>query len=176
MEVTGVAWHPIDKNTVLTSSLDGSLRIWDLLGESTFGNLCSKHVLKIRGVTGQNRVGATSCCYTPNGEWVTERERGNADLIWPDLWHDLTVLYFVYWTIRFFTYWIYIPHTLLNFLLHPPYLYSSTGLRMIGGANDGSIHIWQERKSYSKPDLLIRLAHTVGSLVTCVTVSPNGYV
>ena len=68
MEVTGVAWHPIDKNTVLTSSLDGSLRVWDLLGESTFGNLCSKHVLKIRGVTGQNRVGATSCCYTPNGE------------------------------------------------------------------------------------------------------------
>lgn len=44
MEVTGVQWHPIDKNTVLTSSLDGSVRIWDLLGESTFGNLCSKHV------------------------------------------------------------------------------------------------------------------------------------
>ena len=47
MEVTGVAWHPIDKNTVLTSSLDGSVRIWDLLGESTFGNLCSKHVSSI---------------------------------------------------------------------------------------------------------------------------------
>lgn len=47
MEVTGVAWHPIDKNTVLTSSLDGSVRIWDLLGESTFGNLCSKHVRNI---------------------------------------------------------------------------------------------------------------------------------
>jgi WD40 repeat protein len=46
MEVTGVAWHPIDKNIVLTSSLDGSVRIWDLLGESTFGNLCSKHVRK----------------------------------------------------------------------------------------------------------------------------------
>ena len=46
MEVTGVAWHPIDKNLVLTSSLDGSVRIWDLLGESTFGNLCSKHVRK----------------------------------------------------------------------------------------------------------------------------------
>ena len=44
MEVTGVQWHPIDKNIVLTSSLDGSVRIWDLLGESTFGNLCSKHV------------------------------------------------------------------------------------------------------------------------------------
>lgn len=27
-------------------------------------------VLKIRGATGQNRVGATSCCYTPNGKHV----------------------------------------------------------------------------------------------------------
>jgi WD40 repeat protein len=49
-----------------------------------------------------------------------------------------------------------------------------TGLRMVGGANDGSIHIWQERKVYSKPDLLIRLAHTVGSLVTSVLTSSTG--
>ena len=48
MEVTGVAWHPADKNIVLTSSLDGSVRVWDLTGETTLGNLCSKHVLKIR--------------------------------------------------------------------------------------------------------------------------------
>lgn len=50
------------------------------------------------------------------------------------------------------------------------------GLRMIGGANDGSIHIWQERKVYSKPDLLIRLAHPVGSLVTSVLTSSTGLV
>ena len=37
MEVTGVQWHPADKDSVLTSSLDGSLRIWNLLGEALFG-------------------------------------------------------------------------------------------------------------------------------------------
>ena len=52
----------------------------------------------------------------------------------------------------------------------------SEGLRMVGGANDGSIHVWQERKVYSKPDLLIRLAHPQGAVVTCVIVSPNGFV
>ena len=37
MEVTDCAWHPNQKDTVLTSSLDGSLRLWDLLGEAAFG-------------------------------------------------------------------------------------------------------------------------------------------
>lgn len=47
---------------------------------------------------------------------------------------------------------------------------------MIGGANDGSIHIWQERKVYSKPDLLIRTAHPIGTLVTSVMTSSTGWV
>ncbi len=132
-------WHPSEKSTVLTSSIDGSVRIWvscmgsaegfacllirwlrsypkksafhllssnplfllltnlippkipkraiskitaslhhplvaaspqDLLGDATFGRLNCKTVLKIRGVTGQNRVGAMSCCYSP-GEMRT---------------------------------------------------------------------------------------------------------
>lgn len=67
MEVTGVQWHPSDKNTVLTSGLDGSLRVWDLLGEAHFGHLINKHVLKVRAATGQGRLGATACCYSPNG-------------------------------------------------------------------------------------------------------------
>lgn len=45
---------------------------------------------------------------------------------------------------------------------------------MIGGANDGSIHIWQERKVYSKPDLLMRTAHPIGTLVTSVMTSSTG--
>jgi WD40 repeat protein len=52
----------------MTSSLDGSVRLWDLLGEAAFGNLVNKHVLKIRGLTGQSRVGATACCFSPDGE------------------------------------------------------------------------------------------------------------
>ena len=68
MEVMGVQWHPIEKNIVLTCSLDGTLRSWDLLGDKTMGGLMNKHVFKLRGVTaGQNRVAATSCCYSHDG-------------------------------------------------------------------------------------------------------------
>eukprot|EP00607_Mallomonas_marina_P001345 CAMPEP_0182438536 /NCGR_PEP_ID=MMETSP1167-20130531/85832_1 /TAXON_ID=2988 /ORGANISM="Mallomonas Sp, Strain CCMP3275" /LENGTH=650 /DNA_ID=CAMNT_0024631947 /DNA_START=87 /DNA_END=2039 /DNA_ORIENTATION=- len=70
MEVTGVQWHPSLSLSLLTSSLDGSLRIWNLEGEALFGNLKSEHVLKIKGKTGQMRVGATSCCYSPDGTMV----------------------------------------------------------------------------------------------------------
>lgn len=97
MEVTCVQWHPTDKNTIISSSIDGSVRVWDLLGDATFGKLCNKHVLKIRGVTGTNRVGAMSCCYAPNG------------------------------------------------------------LKIIGGASDGTVHIWNHKKVYSKADVILRL-------------------
>jgi WD40 repeat protein len=34
--------------------------------------------------------------------------------------------------------------------------FSSDGNKMIGGAADGSIHIWNVRKVYSRPDIVIR--------------------
>ncbi len=67
MEVMGVQWHPSEKNTILSASLDGSLRLWDLLGEAHFGALVSKHVLKLRAISGQGRLGATACCFSPSG-------------------------------------------------------------------------------------------------------------
>ena len=67
MEVTGVQWHPTEKEIVLTCSLDGTLRVWDLLGETTFGTLVNKYVLKVRGLNGANRLGLNSCCYSPSG-------------------------------------------------------------------------------------------------------------
>jgi WD40 repeat protein len=70
MEVSCVRWHPTEKNIVMTASLDGSVRLWDLLGEAAFGNLVNKHVLKIRGLTGQSRVGATACCFSPDGKFI----------------------------------------------------------------------------------------------------------
>ena len=112
MEVTGCHFHPSDKNVLMTSGLDGAVRIWDLLGEAAFGQLMNKSVLKIRGVTGQNRVGATSCCYSPNG------------------------------------------------------------LKLVGGAADGSIHIWNNKKIFSsKADLILRHAALANKSVTCVTIS-----
>lgn len=96
METTGCQWHPTDKNFILTSGLDGALRIWDLRGEASFGNLINKHVLKIRPKTGQNmiRLGATSCCYSRDGTraiagvtdgtihiWFTHSHYNKADII-----------------------------------------------------------------------------------------------
>eukprot|EP01034_Spumella_vulgaris_P022608 gene22608-28744_t len=110
METTGIQWHPSDKNIILTSSLDGSLRIWDLLGEASFGNLMNKHVLKIRGATGQLRVGATCCCYSPDG------------------------------------------------------------LRMVGGASDGTIHIWNHKKLYTRADIILKPVETATLRKPCGVV------
>lgn len=73
MEVTGILWHPSQKDTVFTSSLDGTGRIWDLNGEKTFGNLINRHVLKIRSLTAsaasQTRIGATCCHISSNSKY-----------------------------------------------------------------------------------------------------------
>lgn len=82
MEVTGAQWHPVDKDMVLTSSLDGSLRMWHLLGEALFGKLMCKHVLKVRGETGQTRLGATACCFAPDASLVVAGAADGSVQIW----------------------------------------------------------------------------------------------
>jgi WD40 repeat protein len=95
MEVTCCQWHPTQKDTILTASLDGSVRIWDLLGLAHFGDLTSKHVLKLKGQAAtQTRLGATACCFTPTGNriigagsdgcvyiWFEKKTYGRADII-----------------------------------------------------------------------------------------------
>lgn len=70
MEVTAVQWHPSEKNTVITGSLDGTVRIWDILGEAAFGNLINRHVLKVKAKPGQGRLGVSSCGYSHGGARV----------------------------------------------------------------------------------------------------------
>jgi WD40 repeat protein len=64
--------------------------------ECTFGKLINKNVLKIQSKNGQNRIAATCCCYSPDGN------------------------------------------------------------KHIAGAADGSIHIWNVKKQYFRPDIVIR--------------------
>lgn len=85
MSVTCVQWHPVEKNLIVTSSLDGTVRLWDLLGEAAFGNLINIFVLKPTqdksivsaistahghgsggGVSGAiTRTAVTSCVFSP---------------------------------------------------------------------------------------------------------------
>ena len=60
--VTGIAWHPRDNEMLLTSSLDGSLRTWNLNGRKHFDALICNQVIKARDENGR-RVGITSSCY-----------------------------------------------------------------------------------------------------------------
>jgi WD repeat-containing protein 70 len=42
--VTAAQWHPTEKQTVMTASLDGTVRLWDLEGPRSFDRLTCKTV------------------------------------------------------------------------------------------------------------------------------------
>lgn len=60
---SGGAWHPIDKGTGLTSSEDGTLRVWDLW------SLEQKTVIKPT-LTRPGRVPVTCCGWSPEGKLI----------------------------------------------------------------------------------------------------------
>eukprot|EP00615_Pteridomonas_danica_P010492 CAMPEP_0114369954 /NCGR_PEP_ID=MMETSP0101-20121206/32095_1 /TAXON_ID=38822 ORGANISM="Pteridomonas danica, Strain PT" /NCGR_SAMPLE_ID=MMETSP0101 /ASSEMBLY_ACC=CAM_ASM_000211 /LENGTH=656 /DNA_ID=CAMNT_0001521137 /DNA_START=116 /DNA_END=2086 /DNA_ORIENTATION=- len=68
--VTGGCWHPLEKDQVLTCSSDATLRIWDLNGPTALeGRLICQDIYKVKNQRG-TRVGATTCCYEPDGEMI----------------------------------------------------------------------------------------------------------
>jgi hypothetical protein len=64
--VTGVDWHPLERDTVLTSSNDGSARLWNLNGKTQFHFLVCDKVYRAKNVKGQ-RVGVTAVAFHPGG-------------------------------------------------------------------------------------------------------------
>lgn len=64
--VTGVSWHPLERDVVLTSSLDGSARIWNLNGKTQFKMLVCDKVYRGKNARGQ-KVAVTSVAFHPGG-------------------------------------------------------------------------------------------------------------
>jgi len=73
MACTSGQWHPHDRNTVLTASEDGTLRLWDITHVSSqggaAGSKCQTAVIKpVSSKPG--RVAVTACCWSPDGHIV----------------------------------------------------------------------------------------------------------
>lgn len=64
--VTGVDWHPLDRDIVLTSSMDGSARLWNLNGKTVFHKLMCDKVYRAKNARGQ-RTAVTSVAFHPGG-------------------------------------------------------------------------------------------------------------
>lgn len=67
--VTGGMWHPQHRDEVITSSLDGTVRIWNLQGKRTFDRLINATVLKFKSKKGK-RGAVTTCRYNLDGSLV----------------------------------------------------------------------------------------------------------
>jgi WD repeat-containing protein 70 len=65
-QVTSVDWHPLERDVVLTGSLDGSARLWNLHGKTQFDKLVCDKVFAVKSVKGQ-RTAVTSVAFHPGG-------------------------------------------------------------------------------------------------------------
>ena len=67
--ITATHWHPNIDNNLITSSLDGTCRIWDLNGETSFNELKSIQVIRAKSKKGL-REGICSAMYNPTGNQI----------------------------------------------------------------------------------------------------------
>jgi WD40 repeat protein len=63
--ITLCQWHPNDKNCFLTSSVDGTVRIWDA-GDKWK----QKQVIAVKSKLPGGRTPITSATYSPNGKLI----------------------------------------------------------------------------------------------------------
>ena len=67
--VTATSWHPTKDDLVLSASLDGTCRIWDLNGKRSFDELQSLQVIRAKNKKGI-KVGITSASYNTTGNQI----------------------------------------------------------------------------------------------------------
>ncbi|EQC41201.1 hypothetical protein SDRG_01177 [Saprolegnia diclina VS20] len=63
---SGGSWHPLLKDTMITSGLDGAVRVWKLNGKTSFDKLLNDAVLKLKSRQGK-RTEVTACAYSIDG-------------------------------------------------------------------------------------------------------------
>ena len=67
--LTSISWHPHNGERILTSSVDGTLRLWDMGGKMSLERLTCLRTLKLKGGDGRkSQVGA--CQYNPTGKVI----------------------------------------------------------------------------------------------------------
>lgn len=67
--VTATCWHPTNESLVLSTSLDGTCRIWDLFGRRSFDELQSLQVIRAKNKKGL-KIGITSGSYNTTGNQI----------------------------------------------------------------------------------------------------------
>ena len=65
--VYAACWHPDRNDIVMTASLDGTCRIWDMNGETSFDELQSRDVITAKD-KGNRTIGIQSACYNLDGK------------------------------------------------------------------------------------------------------------
>ena len=73
--VTAVDWHPLDRQIIVTASLDGTARLWNVeTGRLQFEKLTCSAVCMAKPATqkggGGTRTAVTSVCFHPNGRSI----------------------------------------------------------------------------------------------------------
>eukprot|EP00644_Phytophthora_capsici_P006265 jgi/Phyca11/549445/estExt2_Genewise1Plus.C_PHYCAscaffold_320266 len=66
---TGGQWHPTVRDQMITSSLDGTVRLWSLGGKKALDKLTNTSVFKFKDRRGR-RCGVTTCRFNPDGSLV----------------------------------------------------------------------------------------------------------
>ncbi|KAE9031243.1 WD repeat-containing protein 70 [Phytophthora rubi] len=66
---TSGQWHPTVRDQMITSSLDGTVRMWTLGGKQAFNKLINTSVFKFKDRRGR-RCGVTTCRFSPDGSLV----------------------------------------------------------------------------------------------------------
>ena len=70
--ITDGKWHPTERNLFLTSSLDGSLRVFDLLSKTVGvdSQLMHRDIIKASNNKGGMKLAISSICYSRTGAYI----------------------------------------------------------------------------------------------------------